>query len=94
MHAGSSGGLSLELFVGIPKLLEMIAYHYGIVVFIHSSKSSPLSIQPILVSTNQETNIVVYKMTSDKQPQPYSECQNVNSFKSDLKDLILNNGFS
>lgn len=92
-RTGQSGGLEIELFVGIIKNLELLTKDVGLAVFIHSSTMSPLSIQPIKVPTNLETSIVVTKINIEKLSQPYSTCQDLDRFKSELKELILNQGF-
>jgi hypothetical protein len=91
LRTGLQSGLSLELFVGIPNKLEPVAQTLGLVLFIHTNKSSPLSAQPITILPNTETNIGITKTQTSKQPKPFSNCQDLNSVTSDLIDAILKN---
>lgn len=93
LQTGSSGGFTAELFVGLPKMLEVLATNFGLIVFVHDVNTSPLSVEPITISPNTETNVVVSKTKLKKQAKPYSECQDLDKYESELKNLILNKGF-
>ncbi len=92
LQTGTSGGFSAELFVGIPKMLEVLATDFGMLLFVHGEDTSPLSIEPITVSPNTEANVVVSVARIQNQPKPYSGCQELDKVKSELKDLILTKG--
>jgi hypothetical protein len=82
----------LEVFVGIPKDLEFYTEEYGLVVFIHSNTTSPLSIEPINVYPNEERNIVISRSVTEKKPKPYSNCEDIESVDSDIKEAIVQKG--
>jgi hypothetical protein len=92
-ETGKKGGLSLELFIGIPTIMETFAYGYGAIVFINPVNSSLLSLSSVRLSPNTETNIVVSREDLKKLSTPYSECDILQSNDSSLRDLINSKGF-
>ena len=92
LRPGSAGGLSMEVFVGVTKDLEFLSINYGLAIFVHSNTTSPLSVQPITVYPNAETNVVISKVITDKQPKPYSDCEELDPVKSDIMESIIKKG--
>lgn len=82
----------MEVFVGIPKGLEFYTEENGLVVFIHSNTTSPLSLEPIKVYPNEERNIVISRLVTEKKPKPYSNCEDIESVDSDIKEAIVQKG--
>ncbi len=92
--SGPNTGLSIEMFAGIPTSIENLTQsgHLGLAVFVHHPATSPLNLVPVGVSTNQETNLMVMRVENRKQPTPYSECVDIDSVKSDIKDVVIAHG--
>jgi hypothetical protein len=94
LRSGKDGGLSMELFVGIPRNLEILTENFGLAVFVHDNWTSPLSVEPVLVNPNVETNIGISRTEIKKVPKPYSDCQDLDSVQSVLKDAIQSKGIA
>ena len=92
LRPGSAGGLSMEVFVGVTKDLEALNNDFGLTIFVHSNTTSPLSVQPITVYPNAETNVVISKEITDKQPKPYSDCEELETTKTEIKESIIKKG--
>jgi hypothetical protein len=90
---GVEGGLELELFVGLPAIIEMFTKGLGALVFVHSANTSLMSLSGVSIGTNAETNIVVSRLEVQKLSSPYSECDIVTSSDSSLYELIKSNGY-
>lgn len=88
------------MFIGVPASLEFLTQTYGLAVFVHDNWTSPLSVEPIFVYPNAETNIALSRTQIKKVPEPYSLCRNLNdddpnnASSSILKDLIKSTGFA
>lgn len=82
----------MEVFIGVSKTLEPITSNYGLVVFVHSNTTSPLSVQPITLYPNAETNVVISKVVTNKEPKPYSDCEELEPVKSDIMESIVKRG--
>jgi hypothetical protein len=87
--------LNRELFVGIPALHDYIKSS-GAIIFVHKPSQMPIfEVEGISVSTGFETYIVVDKIITNKLDAPYSDCimesKSMNSFKSSLYRLVVNN---
>lgn len=82
----------MEVFVGVSKDLEGYTEQYGVAVFIHSNTTSPLSVKPITVYPKAETNIVISRLVTEKEPKPYSDCEELESVDSDIKEAIVKKG--
>ena len=82
----------MEFFVGISKDIDWYTEEYGLAVFIHSNTTSPLNLEPIKVYPNAETNIVISRLVTEKKPKPYSNCEDIESVYSDIKEAIVQKG--
>jgi hypothetical protein len=91
---GSDGGLTLELFVGVPTIMEKFTKAYGAIVFVHSPTTSLLSLSGVNVLPNAETNIIVSRHESQKLSSPYSQCDILQSKDSSLYDLVKSKGYA
>jgi hypothetical protein len=58
----------------------------GLVVFIHNSRFKPT--EAIFVEPGKNTYIGVKREVTQKYPSPYSDCIDLDSYKSDLYDYI------
>ena len=84
-------GLNLEIFIGVEKSAFSLK-NYGAVLFIHNQTSKPETTSPILLKPGTYTDIAVKKSSISLEPYPYSDCQDLSSFKFDRKYFnILNN---
>jgi hypothetical protein len=92
LRPGNNGGLSMEVFVGVSKALETLTLDFGLAVFVHSVTTSPMSVQPITIYPNAESNIVISRLVNKKEPNPYSECQELESVDSEIKEKIIKKG--
>ena len=79
----------MEVFVGVSKALETLTLDFGLAVFVHSVTTSPLSVQPITIYPNAESNIVISRLVTEKEPKPYSDCEELESVDSDIKEAIV-----
>jgi len=89
-RAGADYGLSLELYAGSRDARYSLE-QYGLVVFIHNQSSLPESSSGIVLKPGTQTSIGVEKSFNSYTPYPYSECQDLSSFKFDriYYDAIL-----
>ena len=63
----------------------------GLVVFVHNSSFKPSS-KEVFVKPGEVTHIQLERTFVEKQPSPYSECIDLNSYSSELYDYIINSG--
>lgn len=94
LQTGSASGLTLEIFVGIPIDLEILTNNVGLAVFVHENWTSPLSVNPTFIYPNAETSVVISKTKTQKEPQPYSDCQDLERVTSNLKEAIQSKGYA
>ena len=66
------------------------SWNDGIVVFVHNSSSfKPTSSDGVCLEPGKSTFISVKKTITHKYPYPYSNCIELNSFSSELYDIII-----
>ena len=93
--AGPLFGLNFEIFTGVDKS-SFSMKTYGAILFIHKQTSKPES-KPdstgvILLKPGTYSDIAIKKSFTTQVPDPYSDCQDLSSFKFDRKYFnILNN---
>ena len=63
-------------------------YGSGLKVFVHNNSYLTSSAEEILVETGKLTSISVKKAFTYRAPVPYSECQDLSDFRSELYDYI------
>ena len=85
--AGVKGGLSLELYVGVPKNLEVLASFTGALIGISNNSFARSTFQTLDVSPGKETNIIVKKTFLNQYPKPYSNCD-FDSFTSSFDSVL------
>ena len=64
----------------------------GLKVFIHNHSFGPSFSNGINVQTGTEINIAVKRTFTQNEPKPYTECDSLVSFSSDLYNFIINSG--
>jgi hypothetical protein len=93
---GKINGLSVGLFVGIPKSSYTFDVNLGAHLFIQN-QSVPLSLffDGLDISTSAETNIHLRRIFTNKLGKPYSNCiDQDDSFDSKFFNLIKSSGFT
>jgi hypothetical protein len=93
IDTGSENGLSLELFVGVPSILDVVTKASGAIVFITPINGSLVSASGVTLSPNTETNIVISREEKHKLSAPYSQCDILQSSNSSLYDLVKSKGY-
>jgi len=87
---GKDFGLSVTV-----NLIDMNKYigskAKGLVVFVHNSSFKPWS-KEVFVKPGELTYIQVERTFVEKQPLPYSDCIELNSYSSELYDYIIASG--
>jgi hypothetical protein len=87
---GKDFGLSISV-----NLIDMNKYFTsnakGLVVFVHNSSFKPSS-KEVFVKPGELTYIQVERTFLEKQPSPYSDCIELNTYSSELYDYIINSG--
>ena len=91
---GSEYGLQLMLgpLVNLNKYLS--SFSDGMVIFIHNQSFPPSASSAIRIEMGKETNIAVERTFTTNQPSPYTECQDLSSFQSELYNLVLKSNYS
>lgn len=84
----------MDIFVGIPYNLEILTENWGLAVFVHDNWTSPISVDPYFAYPNAETNIAISRTKTKKEPMPYSDCQELELVKSELKEAIQRKGIA
>lgn len=92
LRPGRMGGLSIELFVGVPFELEPITKRYGIAVFVSRNNTLFTSLPSVNVYPGSEANLVVSRRVSKKLPKPYSNCSALDTYDSYLFKLFAEKG--
>ena len=62
----------------------------GLKIFIHNSSLDPTPSEEISLETGKQYNVAISKAFTSNEPYPYSECQDLTSFKSDLYTYMIN----
>jgi hypothetical protein len=80
----------LGLFIGPLNITNKYpTYHStGLRIFVHNNSFLSSSADEILVETGKHTSISIRKTITHKTPMPYSQCQDLKNFKSELYDFI------
>lgn len=83
----SNGGstivnLFLVFLLGTPKNPYPTSVSTGLRVFIHNASFSPAIYEAVDAKTGTLTNIGVKRVFTQKSPQPYSDCMDMNSYES------------
>jgi hypothetical protein len=85
-------GFGLNVIVNLIDMNKYIGSDAkGLVVFVHNSSFKPSS-KEVFVKPGELTHIQVERKFVEKQPSPYSECIELNSYSSELYDYIVNSG--
>jgi hypothetical protein len=85
---GRFAGLYLQLFIGRPQSVYLSEFTSGIHLLI-SNQSLPLSLsEGINAKPGTITNVDIRKVFTNRLPEPYSECKDLNKFKSVLFNEI------
>jgi len=83
---GSAFGLELGVFPLINQNSLITTSSVGGVVFVHESKFKPS--ESVFLETWRNTLICIKKTFTQKYPSPYSDCIDLDSYKSDLYKYI------
>ena len=81
--SGEKNGLYLEVYAGEGESIYSLLPDSGIVVFIHNQSFNPMPSEGIKLAQRTLTNIVLSKVITQREPYPYSECQDLNKFSFD-----------
>ena len=94
--AGNKNGLYLELYSGEAESIYSLQPDSGLIAFIHNQSSKPVPSEGIRIQPHSLTSIVLKKVLTQRQPHPYSNCQDLNSFAFDktLHNVIIDSGSS
>ena len=87
---GVDYGLSLTISGLLPQNVGPTSWDTGLVVFISNHSYDPMSSDEVYFEPGKHTKIAVKKTFTYNQPSPYSECQDLSLFKSDLYTAIIN----
>jgi hypothetical protein len=91
---GKQYGLSLTL-TGLSSQNSLpTSFSSGMIVFVHNHSYFPMSIDGVAIETGKETIISVQKTLTYNEPSPYTECQDLSEFKSDLYTFIVNSNLT
>jgi hypothetical protein len=85
---GNEHGLYLELYVGDNRSLYSFNIASGYVLFINNQTVNPASSESISLKPDTLTNIAIAKVFKDRQPRPYSKCEDLTS--SSFNRLLYN----
>jgi hypothetical protein len=77
----SDYGLNLEVYVGSD--FKYSLEQYGLIVFIHNQSSLPESSNGIILAPGTQTSIGVEKSFNSYTPNPFSSCEDLDSFNFD-----------
>ena len=80
----------LGLFIGpLDNTNKYATYHSsGLRIFVHNNSFLSSSADEILVETGKHSSITIKKTVTHKTPMPYSQCEVLTNFRSDLYDYI------
>ena len=95
--SGDKSGLYLELYAGGDgESIYSLQPDSGMVVFIHNQSSKPVVSEGIRLKQNSLINIIMKKVFTQREPDPYSDCQDLNDFKFNktLYNAIIESGSS
>lgn len=88
--SGPDTGFSVIYFSGISEDNKFSYFgNYGARIFIHNSTSDPLPNDGIELEPGKASNIILNKVINKRYPYPYSDCQDIKSFSSDLFDYFI-----
>jgi len=91
---GSQFGLSLIVGPIVNQNEFLSSFSDGMVIFIHNQSYPPSASSAIRIEMGKETNIAVERTFTTNQPSPYTECQDLSSFQSELYNLVLKSNYS
>jgi len=83
---GKDFGLAIRWFPMINENKHVTTRARGLVVFVNNYMFKPSN--PIFVEPGKLTYIAVKRKVTQKYPSPYSDCIDIDSYKSDLYDYI------
>ena len=86
---GKDHGLSLLLVGLASKNKYPLVKSKGLVVFVHNQSFDPYVSDGVFLETGTETNMAIQRTFSHSPPDPYSECQDISTPKSDIHSFIL-----
>ena len=95
-QTGEGREYGLQVIYGplINKNEYISSYSDGLTVFIHNQSFLPLTASAIGVKTGEETNIALGRSFTYNSPQPYTECDDMSSFQSELYNLLKQTNYS
>ena len=85
----SEFGLKLLIYLMNTNIYP-IAKSNGLKVFVHNQSSYPEQSKGVFAKKGEETSIAVSRIFTQNEPQPFSECVDLNGFNSNLYKAILN----
>jgi hypothetical protein len=85
-RSGNEFGLLIGVIPFVNQNSLMTTSSIGGVVFVHESKFEPTD--GVFVESRKNTFISIKKTITKKYPSPYSDCINLDAYKSDLYDYI------
>ena len=94
--SGVKSGLYLELYAGDGESIYSLQPDSGMIVFIHNQSSKPVVSEGTRLKQNSLINIIIKKKFTQREPYPYSDCQDLNDFKFNktLYNAIIESGSS
>ena len=87
---GSASGLSVLILLKLNINKYSQSSGDGVVVFVHNSSFKP--VQSVYVEPGKITDIQVERIFIQKRPLPYSDCEDLTFYSSDLYDYIIKQG--
>ena len=94
-QTGEGKEYGLQVIYGplVNKNEYMSSYSDGLAIFIHNQSLLPLTSSAIGVKTGEETNIALGRTFTYNSPKPYTECDDMSSFQSELYNLLMQTNF-
>ena len=81
--AGIQFGLNVQFFIGNPSKIDEIIRSSGVHVIVHNSTLDPRPEDGVVVSSGEETNIIVNRVFDSQLDYPYSNCKlNLNTLNA------------
>jgi hypothetical protein len=91
---GSDFGLTVQIGPYVNFNKYMSSFYDGLIVFVHNQTSRPTSTSPIKIEIGKMTSISLKRTFTHNQPSPYTDCQDLSSFKSTLFNLVKQSTYS
>jgi hypothetical protein len=86
---GEAHSLQVAVFIQNQNLYMIPSYSNGLKVFIHNHTFEPSSSEGVNIQPGTETNILIKRTFTSKEPQPYTECTDLDSFSSELYNFMI-----